>query len=68
MCATFLKLSAYSMCHVVVPLYLSPFSFQGMDYLLTHNLVDDEPSEIAHFLHTARHIDWDKKREFLETR
>ena len=41
---------------------------QGMEYLLREGLVDDSPEEIAKFLHTCRHIDPQKKRDFLVTR
>ena len=39
--------------------------FQGLEYLLRENLVDDTAEEIAQFLHTARDIDWKQMREFL---
>ena len=39
-----------------------------MDYLLKNELLNDDAEEIAHFLHMARPIDWQKKREYLQTR
>jgi F-box protein 8 len=40
----------------------------GLDYLIKHGLVDNSPIEIAKFIHTCRHIDLEKKREFLAER
>lgn len=40
----------------------------GLEYLLKSHLVDDNPKEIAKFLHTCRKLDLQKKREFLADR
>lgn len=40
----------------------------GLAYLLKHDLVDNDPQEIALFLHTCKNIDIVKKREFLSKR
>ena len=44
------------------------FLLQGMEYLLTNNLVDDTCLEIAKFFHGTRRMDWFQKREYLKTR
>ena len=44
------------------------FFFQGMDYLISHNLVEDDPFEIAQFLHSTKRLHPDKRREFLDKR
>ena len=42
--------------------------FQGFQYLISNGLLDEDPQEIARFLHFARNIDVERKRVFLETR
>ncbi|XP_041359137.1 F-box only protein 8-like [Gigantopelta aegis] len=42
--------------------------FEGVEYLIHYELVDDEPLEIAKFLHTAKNLLPEKKREFLDRR
>lgn len=42
--------------------------FIGMDYLIGHNLVEDDPFEIAQFLHSTKRLHPDKRREFLDKR
>lgn len=39
-----------------------------MDYLIGHNLVEDDPFEIAQFLHSTKRLHPDKRREFLDKR
>ncbi|KAK2165224.1 hypothetical protein LSH36_53g06001 [Paralvinella palmiformis] len=40
----------------------------GMEYLFKHNLVENSTLEIAKFIHTACHLDWQSKRQYLEKR
>ncbi|KAL3878462.1 hypothetical protein ACJMK2_030808 [Sinanodonta woodiana] len=42
--------------------------FQGEAYLLNHGLVENNPSEIAKFLHMSKLLKADKKREYLNAR
>ncbi|ELU13127.1 hypothetical protein CAPTEDRAFT_119689 [Capitella teleta] len=40
----------------------------GMDYLMKNRLVDDTPMDIALYIHTARHINYESRRLFLSKR
>ena len=43
-------------------------TLQGIRYLLEHDLVADNPMEIAKFFHGARNINWESRRMFLDGR
>jgi len=40
----------------------------GIEYIFKHHLVDDTPLELAKFIHTARQLNWESKRQFLQKR
>lgn len=40
----------------------------GLEYLLKNRLLDDNPLEIALYIHTARHINFESRRLFLSKR
>ncbi|XP_046577545.1 F-box only protein 8-like [Haliotis rubra] len=42
--------------------------YEGMNYLFEHEILDDDPEEIARFLHTTKKIWPVRKRQFLDGR
>lgn len=43
-------------------------AFMGMDYFIKHNLIDDNPLEIAHFIHCTQTLNLRQKRLYLDRR
>ncbi|KFM81789.1 F-box only protein 8, partial [Stegodyphus mimosarum] len=43
-------------------------AFMGMDYFVKHQLVDDNPQEIARFIHNTRTLNIRQKRLYLNSR
>ncbi|KAG8199875.1 hypothetical protein JTE90_015866 [Oedothorax gibbosus] len=43
-------------------------AFMGMDYFIKHQLIDDHPKEIAHFIYSTRTLNIRQKRLYLNSR
>ncbi|GIY61341.1 f-box only protein 8 [Caerostris darwini] len=43
-------------------------AFMGMDYFIKHQLIDDNPKEIAHFIYSTRTLNIRQKRLYLNSR